>query len=256
MEIKFIGTGSGKTSLKRFHSSLLFLSEGYHLLVDSGDGISRALLSQNVPYNSINGILISHLHPDHFSGLSALIIQMKLTQRTNILDIFIHESLVEVVKDFIYHSYIFNERTHFKINYIPLVYDKTYIVDKNFSFIAKQNTHLDTYKAYGRAKEISFSCSSFLFKLNSIKVHYTGDIGAAEDIKLFKDINTDILISEISHIDIQDVLSASKFLNIKKLILTHISDENEQMILNINNLQSENRNTEIVSAYDGFSIYV
>jgi ribonuclease Z len=256
LEIKFIGTGSGKTSIKRFHSSILFLSEDYHLLVDSGDGISKALLTQNVHYNSIDGILISHLHPDHFSGLSALIIQMKLTKRTTNLDIFINESLIEVVKDFIYHSYIFNDRIHFNINYIPIVYDNPYTIDKNFSFIAKQNTHLDSYKANDRAKRLSFSCSSFLFALNSIKVHYTGDIGAAEDITLFKDFNADILISEISHITVQDVITAAGLLNIKKLVLTHISDEDEQLILNLKNLQNNGENMEIISAYDGLSISI
>ncbi|MEO8398834.1 MAG: MBL fold metallo-hydrolase, partial [Ignavibacteriaceae bacterium] len=75
-KIKFIGTGSGKTSLKRFHSSFLILNESYNLLVDTGDGISKALLLQNINYNSIDGILISHLHPDHYTGLPLLLVQM------------------------------------------------------------------------------------------------------------------------------------------------------------------------------------
>jgi len=78
LEIKFVGTGSGKTLLKRYHSSFLIKTEAYNLLVDAGDGISRALLNQKVTFDSINGILISHLHPDHYSGLPSLIIQMKL----------------------------------------------------------------------------------------------------------------------------------------------------------------------------------
>ena len=73
MKIKFVGTSSGKASLNRFHSSLLLSSENYNLLVDAGDGISRALLVNGINFNSINGIIFTHLHPDHFSGLPALI---------------------------------------------------------------------------------------------------------------------------------------------------------------------------------------
>jgi len=157
LEIKFIGTGSGKTSVKRFHSSFIIKSKDYNLLVDAGDGISKALLSQNISYNSINGILISHLHPDHFSGLSALIMQMKITERKNILDIFIHETLVETVKDFIYKSYIFKEKMNFTINYIPFDNDTSYIVANDLAFIAKQNTHLDPYMIFDSSGILSFS---------------------------------------------------------------------------------------------------
>ena len=88
MKIKFIGTGSGKTSLNQFHSSLLLISKNYNLLVDAGDGISRALLFNEIEFNIIDGILLTHLHPDHFSGLATLIVQMKMMKRKNSLDIF------------------------------------------------------------------------------------------------------------------------------------------------------------------------
>ncbi|MDZ7623513.1 MAG: hypothetical protein U5J96_03575 [Ignavibacteriaceae bacterium] len=48
MKITFLGTSSGKASLNRYHSALLFTSEKYNLLVDAGDGISRALMSNGI----------------------------------------------------------------------------------------------------------------------------------------------------------------------------------------------------------------
>ena len=106
MKIKFLGTGSGKTSLNRYHSSLLISSSKYNLLVDCGDGISKAILAQNIDFNSINSVLISHFHSDHFSGLPSLITQMKLSSRKNELKIFVHSSEKDFLEDFIFHSYI------------------------------------------------------------------------------------------------------------------------------------------------------
>jgi len=230
------------------------LCGNYSLLVDTGDGESKALLSQNIPYSSINGILISHLHPDHFSGLGALIIQMKIEDRANPLDIFIHESLIDTIRDFIYSSYIFKEKMDFVINYIPYIYDKTYQVEKEFNFIPKPNTHLEAYKIFDRAGKLSFSCSSFLFSFNNIKLQYTGDIGSIEDIMLFNESAPDILISEISHIDAAELINIAITMNIKKLILTHISDEDEQPLLKILSLARQDNNFEIVAAYDGLTI--
>jgi ribonuclease Z len=254
LKIKFIGTGSGKTSINRFHSSILFLSNDYNLLVDCGDGISKAILSQNIHFNSINGILISHLHPDHFSGLCAFIIQMKLNVRQSKLDIFIHESLIEVVKDFIYHSYIFKEKMDFVINYVPFYNDDLYTITENFKFLAKQNTHLNSYRVYDVNNRLSFSCNSFIFDLNGKNVHYTGDIGSLEDILLFKEFEKDILISEISHVSIPGLIKIAELLNIKKLILTHISDEDEPTLLDITKTLGPIVNIEIIDAYDGLSI--
>ena len=67
-ELKFIGTGSGKTSLNRFHSSFFIKTSNYNLLIDAGDGESKALLSQGIDFNTIDGILFTHLHPDHYTG--------------------------------------------------------------------------------------------------------------------------------------------------------------------------------------------
>jgi len=52
MQLTFIGTGSGRTSLDRFHSSLLFTTSDKNVLIDAGDSISRALKRQQVPINS------------------------------------------------------------------------------------------------------------------------------------------------------------------------------------------------------------
>ncbi len=256
MEINFIGTGSGKTSLKRFHSSLLFTLKDYRLLVDSGDGISKALLSQGIHFNSIDGIVISHLHPDHSAGLNALIVQMKLNLRKDKLDIFIHQSLVDVVRDSLYRLYLFKEKLNFEVNFIGYKHGEEIEICKNFNFISKQNSHLDKYKIYDHSHSLSFSCSSFLFDYNGKNIFYTGDIGKSDDMFLFSDRKIEIIISEISHIELQDLVDSSNQLKAKLVYLTHISDEDEVSIKEFLDTKLKNEKGKYVTAYDGLTFNI
>ncbi|MGA7836999.1 MAG: MBL fold metallo-hydrolase [Ignavibacteriaceae bacterium] len=256
MKIKFIGTGSGKTSLKRFHSSFLILSNDFNLLVDAGDGISRALLKQNISPGQIDGILFSHLHPDHFSGIGALLVQMKLMKREKPLKIFSHDSLIPVVKDFIFSSYLFEERMDFEIKYCGFNSEEETIINDDIKFIAKQNSHLDKYVEYDKEKILSFSCSSFLFSLNNKIVCYTGDVGKKEDLNLFKGQNISILISESTHIHKEAFPEIYEELKPAKLIMTHIPDEEEEGLLAWKSSLSDEIRDNFIIASDGMTISI
>lgn len=253
MKIKFIGTGSGLTSLKRFHSSFLISSSGYNLLVDCGDGISRAILSQNINFNSINAILISHLHADHYSGLPAILTQMKLAGRTNTLTVYVHSSEINFIKDFIFHSYLFKERISFDLIIIPIEDNKEINVVGNFNFTARVNTHLDKYKKYDSENNLGFVSLSFLFKDEENRAIYSGDIGSEMDLYLFNN-KVDWLIAETSHIKIEKLAEVFEKLNPEKIILTHIGDDTEESIRIYLESVSEQLKSRFLLAFDGLEL--
>ncbi|MEJ2618427.1 MAG: MBL fold metallo-hydrolase, partial [Ignavibacteriaceae bacterium] len=228
--IKFIGTGSGKTSLKRYHSSFLISHKGFNLLVDTGDGISKAILSQKISYSSINGILLTHLHPDHYSGLASLIVQMKLSGRNNSLQVIVHKKLRKAVENYLDTSYLFKERMKFEFLIETYEHNKIFRINDSISFVSKQNSHLNKYKKYSEGKELDFSCSSILLQLNNKNILYTGDIGKKEDLYLFKSYRSDLIISEITHISFEELIEASNSLKPEKLYLTHINEETEHFL--------------------------
>ena len=221
------------------------------MLVDAGDGISRALLANHVPFKDINGILLSHLHPDHFSGLGALLVQMKLTNRENTLDIFVNQKVMGFVKKFVRQSYIFIEKMGFEINYKTFRDGKKTNVDKEFSFYSKQNSHLDKYKQYVYAGRLRFSCNSFLFEGNAKSFFYTGDIGTAKDLYLFEDYKFNAMITEISHVPADDIMDAFIQQKAKILVLTHISDEDQDVIAGLYRRPEAIGKHNIVTAVDG-----
>ena len=226
MKITFVGTSSGKASLTRFHSSLLISSEKYNLLIDAGDGISRALISSGINLETIKGILFTHLHPDHYSGLPALIVQMKMMKRNEPLDIFIHESLKAVIEDFLLRSYLLPDKIEFQIRYKTFTDDERYNITEEFSFLARKNSHLDNLGKFKvKYPSLSLYSTSFLFEEKNKIVMYTSDIGSEEDLLIFGDFVPDVLISEITHILPQVFFEKILKLNLGKVYLTHYSDE-------------------------------
>ena len=256
-EIKFIGTGSGKTSLNRFHSSFLVSSSYYNLLIDAGDGASKALLSQGVDFTKIDGILFTHLHPDHYTGLAALIVQMKMYNREKQLDIFINSELVGVIKKFLINSYLFPERLGFSISYHKCSNDNRIEISNEISFIPRLNSHLKSISNLQQYKKQGFSCSSILLKLENKNIHYTGDIGDKSDLLLFKEFNPDVLISEITHIelnDIVDIFGEDKLP--KNIIFSHISDGDELKIEKFLSDIVDIQKAKFITAHDGLEFTI
>ena len=257
MKIKFIGTGSGKTSLNQFHSSLLLISKNYNLLVDAGDGISRALLFNEIEFNIIDGILLTHFHPDHFSGLATLIVQMKMMNRKNTLDIFIHESLKNVTADFLLHSYLIPERMNFEMQYRTFNDNERIIISKNFIILAKKNSHLTKLQKYkSNYPSLSFYSASFLFEAEQRKIIYTSDIGSIEDLLLFNGVAPDILITETTHLNNSELIEAITKIKARKVYLTHHSDDDLNILSEILATMPPQIQKLIVFANDGLSLEI
>ena len=254
-ELIFIGTSSGKTSLKRFHSSFFISTSNYNLLIDAGDGISKALLTQQVSYNVIDGILFSHLHPDHYTGLAALIVQMKMIERKKILDVFINSELIDVIRNYLLQSYLFPERIGFAIEYHPLTENIKYKINDDIGFIPRQNSHLSSVSKLEDYKSQSFSSNSFLLSVDDKNIHYTSDVGEKNDLQLFRDETIDCLISEVTHIKPEDIITSFDKSDLPgRIILTHINDDDlislQKFILEL----PEHLKERIIIASDGLKI--
>jgi len=254
-ELVFIGTSSGKTSLNRFHSSFLISTSNYNLLMDAGDGISKALLTRRVSYDVIDGILFSHLHPDHYTGLPALIVQMKMIERKKTLDVFINMELVEVIQNFLIQSYLFPDRIGFEIKYHPLTDNVKFKINNNISFIPRQNSHLISVSKRAEYKFQSYSSSSFLLCIDDKNIHYTSDVGEKMDLQIFRGNTIDYLISEVTHIKPEDIFIAFDKNDLPgQIILTHINDDE---IISLQNFIFElpaSLKNKIIIASDGLKI--
>lgn len=217
----------------------MFSFNYYNLLIDAGDGISRALIKADINYNSINGILFSHLHPDHFSGLSALIVQMKLNKRNKPLEIYVYKNFVEEVENYLLICNLLAEKMDFEIIYKPFDNNRWFLINEKLKILPRENSHLSELKKYDQYSNRSFYSASFLFSYKNKKLMYTADIGNKNDLVLFSDFKLDILISEITHITISDLIEKLALIDLPITYLTHITEGDEIKLNNFLNNMTE-----------------
>lgn len=72
LEVQVIGAGSAFAK-KYYNTSLLItFQNGYRLLIDCGHDVPKALHEMRIPIDTIDGLLVTHLHGDHVNGIEEL----------------------------------------------------------------------------------------------------------------------------------------------------------------------------------------
>jgi ribonuclease BN (tRNA processing enzyme) len=254
LEIIFIGTSSGKTNLNRYHCTLLLQTENHKMLIDAGDSVSRALITAGIDYNIIDSIFLTHYHADHFGGIASLITQMKLNNRSRDLKIFTHKVLVTGLNSYLTSCYLFAEALDFNLMIIPFEFDGKIEAAESFSVTARQNRHIHNKYYLADSSNVYFISSSLLIEQGDRKIFYTSDTGAKEDLYLFPKEKIDLLITETTHLQLEDIYTAYKKIKPKKLLLTHIDSSDEIKISGWFSKLNLRDQKKIELTYDGFKI--
>jgi ribonuclease Z len=254
MIVRFIGTGSGKTSLKRFHSSFIFDNGSSYFLIDAGDGVAKGLLQQELDIDKISTVLFTHYHSDHFSGISSLITQMKLSERKKKLCLITHKELILPLRNYLNYCYLFEESLGFETEIFGFEHDEPVIMNDWFTFLARRNNHIRPKPVFSADTPVPFVSSSFLFKLGAKNLFYSSDVGSPSDLYLFRDYKLDYFISEISHVSPETVLNSANELKINLTVLTHIDEENESSLEEWVQKLDKPLSDKIILAFDGLKL--
>lgn len=83
VRVRFLGSGDSYGSGGRFMTCILVETPSTRFLIDCGDSSLIAMKAQGVDPNSIDAILLSHLHGDHCAGVPFLVIDGMLAARRN-----------------------------------------------------------------------------------------------------------------------------------------------------------------------------
>lgn len=124
--VKILGNSSAVPAPGRNLSAQYVLVHNQGILIDCGEGTQHRLLGENIPFNKIRHILISHMHGDHFYGLPGLLSTMSLFHRPLPLHIYAHAPLQELLINILHSS-----QTHisFELIFHALPEDQQIIID-------------------------------------------------------------------------------------------------------------------------------
>ena len=115
-EVKILGCNSASFAFGRHHTAQVVNSNQNLFLVDCGEGTQLRMLKNQIRFNRIHHIFISHLHGDHYLGLMGLIFTFHLQGRTEDLFIYGPPGLDEIISLQLKHSEsVLNYRLHFQL---------------------------------------------------------------------------------------------------------------------------------------------
>jgi ribonuclease Z len=100
----------------RFPSSQYLVIQNRHFLIDCGEGAQMQLTCFEVPIQKLNCIFISHLHGDHYLGLTGLLFSMHLQKRSADLHLYSPPGLNEIILLQLKYS---NSSLNYKIIFHP-----------------------------------------------------------------------------------------------------------------------------------------
>lgn len=79
MKLTILGSGTGVPSLERSSPGYLLAARTHQYLIDCGSGTLRQLIRAGTSYKFVDGVFITHTHPDHIGDLIPLIHALKAT---------------------------------------------------------------------------------------------------------------------------------------------------------------------------------
>jgi len=240
MEVRFIGSGDAFGSGGRLQPCIAVTDGNNCLTLDFGLTSLIGLRQQDIDPNSIDAVLISHLHGDHCGGVPFLLMDAMLgSRRKNPLTIIGSEGIESHIKQLqeslFPGSHIMKPK--FPVNYVEIHPEKpvrfgAYIIS------AIEARHTITTKPL-----------ALKIETDHWTLAYTGDGELTENLIDFT-AEADLLISECYyfdkdikwHLNYPDVQS----LRAKKTVLTHMHE----------NMLSHQDEVSEICAFDGMKIIV
>lgn len=125
LKLTILGSSGALPAYGRFPSSQYLTIQNRHFLIDSGEGTQMRLAQFGISIHKIDHIFISHLHGDHYLGLTGLIFSMHLQKRESDLHLYAFRGLEEILLAQFRHS---NSSLNYRIVFHRLTENKAEII--------------------------------------------------------------------------------------------------------------------------------
>jgi ribonuclease BN (tRNA processing enzyme) len=224
MQIQFIGSGDAFGSGGKFNTCFHVTGENINFLIDCGASSLVALKANNIDLNSINIILFTHFHADHFGGIPFFILDAQFfSKRTEPLTIVGPHDLRSWYQRVMETSFPGSSaiKTRFDVAFIELEEQQPQSIGEITATAYLVN--------HGNPGGPFFS---YRIECENRVLAYTGDAEWSESL-IEAGRNADIFIAEAYfyekkvrlHLDYMSLLEHLPEISTKRLVLTHMSDD-------------------------------
>ncbi len=244
MQVIFLGTGDAFGSSGRNASAILVRSANLNFLLDCGPGTLPAMKRAELEPRELDGILLSHLHGDHFGGIPFFFLEYQfLSHRDDELVIAGPPGTEQRVEDL--YRVMFSE-----MGDIPRKFSVRYRDLQAGETLELNGISIRPFQVIHPLRETAFG---YCIEDAKRVLCYTGDTqwfpGLAKEVK-----GADLLITEgftfekkiPRHMSYRDLMSHREELEVSRILVTHMGPET------LNHLEQ----IELETAYDGMVVEV
>jgi ribonuclease BN (tRNA processing enzyme) len=224
VHVHFLGTGDAFSAGGRRQASYLIQGSCGSLLLDCGATALGALKQFNLPVESIDWILLSHLHGDHFAGLPFFLLHYVYVEpRSRPLKIIGPEGLkgrVELIFRAMYPDSAL-EPLPYKLEFVEL--------HPGRAPLSMDELLINPFRVPHQKQPPSLGLE---IRVDGRRIVYSGDTGWTEDL-VTRSKHADLLICECSffetrmetHLDYGRIAENSARFGARRVILTHLGQE-------------------------------
>lgn len=215
MKITFLGTSYGYAAKNRFTSATLIETSEFYYLLDAGAPVEWIMVNNDMPYDKIRGIFITHMHNDHVGSLSTVIEPMlRFRYNDKATCFFPCEDGKEGFVSWLNTMNVPEEKVRSTVK-LRVAKEGEIFDNGDIKVSAKPTLHLGN----------SSAAFSYLFEADGKKVLFTGDMGLGfpEYSELVGNEHYDLVVCEMAHANLSEVAEKLKNTNTNSMIITHHS---------------------------------
>lgn len=215
--LHLLGTGSANSTPDRTTTMLAVHHDGSTIVVDCGGDVIQRLLSAGLSVESIDGIIVTHEHPDHVAGFPLFVEKLWLAKRQRPISVYgIHPAIEQASRCWD----AFNTSMWAgvpPIEWIEVEYRENapVIDDQNWTITASPGIH--------GAPVVGLRIEN---RLSGRIVTYSSDTEPCESIEKMA-AGSDLLVHEANgqskgHTSAEQAAEIAKRAGVKKLVLVHL----------------------------------
>lgn len=223
MKIDVIGTGSAFSTQCNTSAVRVIDKNQQQWLIDCGPTVPRALWQRNICIDTIDALYFTHIHPDHCTGLTALLNRWDSLGRKKPLDIFAQPAHMACLQQLTQMAHWPKKALRYTLEW--------HNIEAQFQW---RDWQIQT-----ATSQHSISNRSLLIEIDKRRFFYSGDgRPTAETVALmdgaqvvFQECHSaDALSSNSSHGDLPDALNLRKRADFGELYLYHCDDAEHEKI--------------------------
>lgn len=218
-----LGVGDGMSNADRNHSAYVYQFGDASLLVDCGEPVGRSFREAGFSSESIDALLLSHMHSDHFGGLFMLLQGFWLEKRRKPLPIHLPADGLQPICRMLEVANLVEELLPFPVSYEPWQSGQS-VTHAKVRVTPYPTGHLESLRQLLHARHPGqYAAFCFLLEHDGVRVGHSADLGQPADLAPLLVRPLDLLVCELSHFTIQDICAYLAGRPIKKIVFTHLA---------------------------------